>query len=236
VANEPAPAATGTPTTEGTPPTTPPATTDAGLTPPREGSPIATAGAGDQSQPEGEEPEGGDEPEGDEGGEPAKLTADDVKKAIELPEGVSADDALLGKFADYAAEAGLSAEQSKALASMYFEAQESLIQQLAQANQQGWDATIDAWKAEIDSDPVIGSGHQQEAMKVIGQMLDEYGTPEARRAFEVTGAGWNPHIARMIYKMGLALSEGGVHPAPAPTKEAPKTLANILYPNGGGDT
>lgn len=201
---------------------------------PREGSPL---GAEPEPKPEGEKPESEEKPEGEkpegEGGE-GKLSPEAIKEGIELPEGVAADDALLGEFATYAAEAGFTLEQSKSLASMYFKAQEGLIQQLADANQKAWDSTIDGWKSEIDADPVIGSGNQEDVKLVLGRMMDEYGTKEARHAFEVTGAGWNPAIIRMIHKMGLALSEGQPVVAPGPTKQSPKTLGQALYPDGGG--
>jgi len=228
------PVVTATPETPQTTPTTetPPATPE-GAVAPREGSPLGPST--EEPKPEGEaKPEGeeteGEKPEGDAEG---KLTPEDIKNSIELPEGVSADDELLGKFADFASQAGLTAEQSKGLASMYFEAQEGLINQLAQANQKAWDTVIDGWKAQIDADPVIGSGNQEAAKLVIGKALDEFGSPEARQAFEQTGAGWNPAIIRMIHKMGLALQEGQPVVAPAPVRQAAKTLGQALYPDGG---
>jgi hypothetical protein len=116
---------------------------------------------------------------------------------------------------------------------MYFEAQEGLIQQLATANQKAWDTTIDTWKAEIEADPVIGGDKSKAAQETLGKALDEYGSPEARRAFEVTAAGWNPHIIRFVHKMAQALSEGGIVVAPGPAKQSPKTLGQALYPDGG---
>lgn len=229
---EPAPAAT----TE-----TPPAATatDAGPTPPREGSPLATAGAGDkpegevpppaeEEKPDGEKPDGEKvEEKSEEKGEP--LTAEAISAAITLPEGAEADKGLMDKFSTFAADAKLTQEQAQSLADIYFEGQESLVNQLASVNQKAWDTTIDGWKAELEADPVIGGDKSPAAMEVIGKVLDEYGTPEARRAFEVTGAGWNPHIARFMHKMALALTEGGPVIAPSPTKAMPKTLGSALY-------
>jgi hypothetical protein len=135
----------------------------------------------------------------------------------------------MGKFSTFAAEAKLTQEQAQSLADIYFEGQESLVNQLATANQKAWDTTIDTWKAEIDTDPVIGGDKSKAAMEVIGKVLDEYGTADARRAFEVTGAGWNPHIARFMHKMALALTEGSPVIAPGPAKTGPKTLGDALY-------
>lgn len=112
---------------------------------------------------------------------------------------------------------------------MYFDGMESLVTQLAQANQKAWDTTIDTWKAEIEADPVIGGDKSKDVQTTLGKVLDEYGTPDARRAFEVTGAGWNPHVIRFIHKMALALTEGSPVPAPNPAPKGPKTLGVALY-------
>lgn len=207
----------------------------AATTPPREGSPLGTAGAVDPV-PEGEKPEGDPKPEGEkpEGEAKAALTAEDIKKTITLPEGVTADEGLMGEFSTFAAEAKLTTEQAQGLAGMYFKAQETLVSQLAAANQKAWDTTIDTWKSEIETDPVIGGDKSKAVQEVLGKVLDEYGTKEARQAFEVTAAGWNPHIIKFIHKMALALTEGAPVLAPGPAKQGPKSMASILYPDGGG--
>ena len=215
-------------TTEGTSQTS---ETGSGLAPPRAGSPLGTAAAAPPSaeggtvSPEGEKP-----PEAAEGETPpAPVTAEDWTKVLKLPEGVETDQGLLGKFTEFAATAKLVPEQAQGLVDMYFEGQKTIAERLGTEQQKAWDTVIDTWKAEIESDPVIGGSKKDRAQEVIGEALDAYGNQRTRDAFEATAAGWNPDIIRFVHKMALALSEGRPVVAGNPAPKGPKTLGNSIY-------
>lgn len=152
---------------------------------------------------------------------------DDKKSEIEIkvPEGIEADEEVLKEVRSLAEEAGLKSEQIQPLVDLHFKQLEALTQ----AGQKAWDDTIKGWKAEIEKDTDIGGDNSKAVQSVLGTALDQFGTPEARDAFDVTGAGWNPHIIKFVYNMAKALNEGThVDPGkPSPTK--PKSQADALY-------
>lgn len=202
------------------------------LTAPREGSPLGTArgpapgeaGAPGQSNGEAtptESPEGESPPE--------TVTAADLAAAIKLPEGMEVDTGLMEKFTNLAEKAKLGKEQAQSLADLYTEAQKTYAESLAKEQQKAWDTVIDKWKGEIQSDPDIGGDKSETVQTTIGRALDEYGSDEARVAFEVTAAGWNPAIIKFVWKMAQALEEGSPVLGLRPSLNGPKTIGQILY-------
>lgn len=217
----------GDPVTNTTP--TPEAATPE-LTAPREGSPLGTARgeAPAPDQPNGSPPEG--EQETPEAAQPSEtVTAADLAAAIKLPEGMEVDTGLMEKFSTLASEAKLNKEQAQSLADLYTGAQQAYADSIAKQQQKAWDTVIDKWKGDIQSDPDIGGDKSEGVQTTIGRALDEYGSDEARVAFEVTAAGWNPAIIKFVWKMAQALEEGspvlGLRPSPA----GPKSIGQILY-------
>lgn len=184
-----------------------------------EGAALAPEG---QTQPEGQKPEG-------EEGAPAALTAADYAAAIKLPEGMEVDTGLMEKFSTLAEQAKFSKEQAQSLADLYSEAQKTYVDSVAKAQQKAWDTVIDKWKGDIQADPDIGGDKSETVQTTIGRALDEYGSDEARVAFEVTAAGWNPAIIKFVWKMAQALEEGAPVPAFTPVRQGPKTLGQAIY-------
>lgn len=145
---------------------------------------------------------------------------------IKLPEGYEAKPEQLSSFKTLAAEAGLTSETAQKFADLYF--QEAQAAQAASTA--AWDKTISDWTKELNALPDFASeAKRNEAQVTIGRALDEYGSLEARQAFDLTGAGWNPHIVSTFYKMAKALSEGAPT-APGRPAAQPKTAAQRLYP------
>lgn len=214
------PTPTPTPTPE-TPPTegTPPAAAAPALTPPEPGSPLG-------AQPE---PKAGEEPKPGEGEQPKaeEFVAPDYK--FEVPEGLEISDETLGAFKSLAAEAKLDQAAADKFLGMHTQALQSTVESIANAQAKAWEDTITGWKTEFESDPTFGGDNKAATLTAIGKALDEYGTPEARQAFDVTGAGWNPHIIRFVAKMAQALSEGSQVPPGGPTTAKGQTLGQRLY-------
>lgn len=139
------------------------------------------------------------------------------------------DTGLMEKFSTLAEQAKFSKEQAQSLADLYSEAQRTYAETFASAQQKAWDGVIDKWKADIQSDPDIGGDKSEGVQTTIGRALDEYGSTEARLAFEVTAAGWNPAIIKFVWKMAQALEEGSPVPGFSPARQGPKTLGQSLY-------
>lgn len=133
----------------------------------------------------------------------------------------------MATFTSLASEAGLTQEQSQKLADLYFAG----VQSVAEANAKAFETTVNEWKGQLHALPDFATDEKREAAQVvIGRALDEYGSPEARQAFDASGIGWNPHVVSMFHKMAKALSEGG---AVLPGRPAARTTqpSERLYPS-----
>lgn len=161
---------------------------------------------------------------------PVALTADDIK--VDLPEGITLQDEALTNFLTAANEAKLPKENAQAFLKMHVEQVNSLVSDWVKAQEKTWNDTNAAWRGEILADKVLGSGNETQVQATLGRAFDAFGDDTARKAFDLTGAGNNPNVVRMFYKMAQALEEGGLKAGgnPAP-KGGPKgnTLGERLY-------
>jgi len=223
----PAPSEPTTPSQTVTEPTLPPAEASVApaITPPStEASPLGGEGATNQP---GAESESG----------PASEAAP-IEYDLKFPEGVTPAEDALTAFKTFAQERGLKNEDAQQLVDMFVSqttaGQTSLRESIAAEQTAAWTSMIDGWKADLRAMPAFDSPEKLSAAQVaMGSALDEYGSPEARQAFDLTGAGWNPHIISFIHRMASALQEGKpLVPSPQPPRTGPKTPGQALY----GDT
>lgn len=102
----------------------------------------------------------------------------------------------------------------------------------SEAGSRSWSELQDKWANEVRADPEIGGQNWPKVESQIGGLLDTFGSPELREAFDLTGAGNNPHVVRFMSKVASVLSEGGFISS-NPTGGEVKSAAQILYPNQG---
>lgn len=147
-----------------------------------------------------------------------------------LPDGFQADPATLTQLTDILNTKDLSPQElGQKLVDLY------VAEQTKAAGSQGdnWNQMQQDWQKQIEQDSVMGGSNMPKTLETLGKALDTYGSKEAREAFELTGAGNNPHIVRMIYQMASALNEGSyVSPkGPAQTDWRGKSRGEVLYGN-----
>lgn len=129
---------------------------------------------------------------------------------LTLPEGLQADEAALTAFKETLLDANLSPQdRGQKLLDLYA----AQAKALSDAATEGFTKTQTEWRNELAKDPAFSGDALPKSLETIGKAFDVYGTPQAREAFDITGAGNNPHIVRMIHKMAAALNEG-THVAP----------------------
>jgi hypothetical protein len=109
---------------------------------------------------------------------------------------------------------------------------EKALQANSEAGSRSWNELQDKWASEVRADPEIGGQNWPKVESQIGGLLDTFGSPELREAFDLTGAGNNPHVVRFMSKVASVLSEGGFISS-NPTGGEVKSPAQILYPNQG---
>lgn len=183
-----------------------------------------------EAKPEGDKPveEGEKKPD-----EPkAEIKPEDYK--LDLPEGVKAEDATLAAFLPVAAKHGLTNEAVQAIITdmaPQMAEQSAALAAAVNAPYEAWKTTQETWQAEIRNDPEIGGPKLPETLRVCAAAMDQYCTPEFRRALEITGAGNHPAIVRGIHSFAKALTEGGPVRGDKPADS--KSAGELLYDGAG---
>lgn len=148
--------------------------------------------------------------------------------SLTLPEGMIVDDNLFGEFKAEAAEAKLDPDSAQ----KFLAIGHKLLTAQNEANLATFTATQNQWLAEVNAFPEFtGAEAREQSLASIGRVLDEFGTPEVRQLMDLTGAGNNPAMVRMLLNISKALNEGMPTPQGRPAIQAgPKSLGDRLYP------
>lgn len=217
---------------------------DAPIAPAHGAEPVS---ASDALYPGKQDTLGGDAPapEGDGGSDTVEVKSDAASASsdaltpdsytLTTPEGFVVNEEALAAFKGQMATANVPPEAAQSLFDLYASQSAAAATAFETAQTAAWDSTITAWKAERLADPTIGGGNVAVVDAAIGRALDEYGgaTPAERQAtrsaFDLTGAGHNPAVIRLIYSMASALSEGSPVSGARPVGKTNATPAERLY-------
>lgn len=145
-----------------------------------------------------------------------------------LPEGMEIDQAALKEFAPIAQKHGLKQEGAQELVDLFA----SRIKAQADAHAQAWSDAMGKWRDEAKADKEIGGERFTETEAHVALAMKKLGTPELENILKITGTGNHVEIVRLLSKVGKIIDNdsidlGGV------LGEAPKTQAEILFPNQG---
>lgn len=143
---------------------------------------------------------------------------------FKFPEGIKADETLMGQFKGIAGKLGLSQENAQALIDL--QAQQVLD---ARNNQmERYEKTFEAQQVEsnkiLETVGVQGRAAVQKAVRWVGG-------DELSKFFQANPLLSNhPVLVKAFLRIGQALSEDS-YPSGAGAKSAPQTLAEAFYPN-----
>lgn len=140
---------------------------------------------------------------------PAGAVTAESYQAFTLPDGMTVDDGLLGRFRSVAAGLGLTQAQAQQLVDLRAEqARQEAAAHAGQSRQ---------WAEEARRDPEFGGAGFQTALAVADRGLASFATPELRALLDQTGLGNHPEMIRLAYRIGRTLSEPGpVQPGATP--------------------
>lgn len=161
-------------------------------------------------------------------GDATALSADSY--TLSLPEGFTADDALLGDAKSLFASLNIPATAAQPLVDFYAKA----ATDAAAANAAAFTEQQTAWVNEINTMPEFQGEARATSLQAIGKVLDEYGSPEAKAALDAYGMGNNPALVKLFHGIATALSEGTIVPASRPAgqgRQAPRSVGQMLYPD-----
>lgn len=148
-------------------------------------------------------------------------------EGLKIPDGFELDEATSGKFLETFNNQELSPEaRAQALLDLHAE----VLTSASEANSQAWTEMQDQWQNEVRSDPEIGGQKLQTTLTSVGKLLDQFGTPELRSVFDLTGAGNNVHMVKFLASIASHLTESSsaVQGSPA---GAQASLAERMYPS-----
>jgi hypothetical protein len=153
--------------------------------------------------------------------------------AVKAPEGATVDEVAVKAFQETLADANLSpAERAQRL----FDQHQAALKAATEAPVQLWLKTQTEWVAAVKADAELGGANFDTMQSTIAKAIDSIGGAEAQKmrdAFIFTGAGNQPEIVRLMYRMGKALTEGGAILGDTPAKLGEKADAALiaLYPS-----
>lgn len=148
---------------------------------------------------------------------------------FKMPEGISLDEAAVGRFLPVAKELELSQTRAQKLIDLYI-AEKSADVKLSVEN---WAKTVGSWSEATKADKEIGGDKLPETHAQAKTFIKQFGTPALMTLLEEYKLHQNPEIVRMLAKGGRAISNdtlllgGG-----AGQSEVQKSLAERLF----GDT
>lgn len=148
-------------------------------------------------------------------------------EAFTMPEGMTLDENLNGKFVETAKEFGLSQEKAQKLVNLA--AEHSL--QLANKQVQEWGNIRNGWKENIKKDPDFGGQHFSETLQRAQRTLKKFGSPELT-SFLSQGYGDNPEIIKLLAKIDKSGGDDKLEGDSQPnTNGATKLPYQIMYGN-----
>jgi len=149
--------------------------------------------------------------------EEIKFSSDDIK----------VDPAAAGQFVELVNKFGIPRDAVAGLVAL----QEQTMKAASEAGSAQWNELQETWRAEVSKDAEIGGEKLQPTLGSISKLLDKYGSPEVRAAFDLTGAGNNPQVIKFLAKVAKDLGEPG--PISGQPAAPPRDPASILFPNQG---
>jgi hypothetical protein len=191
---------------------------------PTGGQPASTGDATNQQQTQGQSGDGQQQGTQDNQGNNQKAPEGAPENyEFKAPEGHEYDSSVINAFSEAAKELNLTQEAAdKMLNKMAPLIAERQIEQI--------EAVQTKWADESKVDKEFGGDKLDENLKIAKGALEKFGSPELSKLLKETGAGNNPEIIRLLYRVGKATGEDKVVPGSqgAPAGES-RSAAAILY-------
>lgn len=149
---------------------------------------------------------------------------------IKLPDGITADPAVLKEFQSIAKKVGLDSEKASELAAWELKRQQTV----AAAQVSAWEKQGQTWEKQLAEDPDLGGPKLNETVLAAKKALRKYGGEPLANALADLGIGSHPELVRAFARIGRAMAEdssdagGGGKPSAATDEQ---TNLRKLYPS-----
>ena len=137
------------------------------------------------------------------------------------PEGVTLDEAMVGKFSEFAKTLNLPQEKAQELLNLHIEQTAAQLSKYTEINKQ--------WVEQAKADKEFGGADFTKNMANVAKANKNFGSPELTQLLNQSGLGNNPEIIRFMYRVGKAMGEDTLHRGNPATPTASK--ASSIYNN-----
>lgn len=161
----------------------------------------------------------------DEADEPAG--APEAYEDFVVPDGVVLNTEVLEEFKAIGKELNLPQEAAQKVADLGVK----LSQQWAQAQADNVVQLRKEWVATVTNDPEIGGDKLAENLAIAKKAIATFGGEGLNTLLNDYGFGDNPDFVRFALNVGKAISEDGLVTATGEPKAAPKSTANVFFPD-----
>lgn len=156
-----------------------------------------------------------------------------VYQPFSFPEGIKADDSVLGELSNLFGSAKVPQDVAQKIIDTGTKAMGDYAAHIAAEQHRIFNETRAGWVKEVMSDAVLGGVGHQTAMGAVARMRDLLVPPEDRAAWDqmltYTGAGDHPALIRMLHHAAQIFDE----PAPLGTTPRPTGTDGGKPPRGG---
>lgn len=166
------------------------------------------------------------DPDKADGDPDADPDADAPTYDFQIPEGMDVNKPMMEAFTEIAKELKLDPEVGQKLVDLQTKAE----QDRAEAQDQSWKDLQTSWMDATKSDQEYGGAALNDNMAIARKTLDTFGTPELKEMLDFTGAGNNPEIVRLFYRIGKAISDDNLVMS-GKDVAVDKDQASIMFPN-----
>lgn len=145
------------------------------------------------------------------------------KYEFQAPEGREFDPSVVDAFSEVARDLNLTQDAAQKVL-------DKMAPVIASRQIEQIEAVQAQWAEETKADKELGGDKLDENIAIAKGALDKFGSPGLKTLLNDTGAGNNPEIIRLLYRVGLATREDTVVPGStgAPAGDG-KSRASILY-------
>jgi hypothetical protein len=186
--------------------------------------PEGTEGEEDKGKKEGKE-------ENELFGKPETYDYKDVK----LPDNMQLDEAMTGKFNEYAAKLNLSQKGANDLMAMAVDLTEQTQKKTVEAIGKLQEAKIEGYKQLLNSDKEVGGANLKESIATANVAYDAFFKDEDLRVLLAEGGlNVHPKFIKALKAIGSQMKNDTIHTSGNPT-ETPKSREDILYPTMNED-
>lgn len=152
-------------------------------------------------------------------------------KDIKLPENMQLDEAMTGKFNEYASKLNLSQKGANDLMTMAVELTEQTQKQTVEAMGKLTEAKIEGYKQLLNSDSEVGGAKLKESVATANLAYDGFFQDEELRTLLAEGGlNVHPKFIKALKAIGSQMKQDTIHSSGNPAADK-KSREDVLYPS-----